>query len=476
MGRPSVYPTGVTIYDHKRTFNGYTLFQAPDGAMLIDMNGRPVKLWKGLCGFPNKLLPGGFVMGHTEDRSPKYSYQDSIDLVQVDWDGNIVWRFEQNEFITDPDNSGRWMARQHHDYQRTGSTTGYYYPGASPETHSGNTLILTHTNVRNPEISDKLLIDDRVIEVTWEGEIIWDWKVSDHFNELGFDGMAKNAIYRSPNMHTFVDKEPAGDYIHINSVSVLGLNRWFDMGDERFHPDNLILDSREANIIFIISKQTGSIVWRLSPDYSYTEPLRAIGQIIGQHHCHMIPKGLPGEGNILIFDNGGFAGYGSAAPGAPDGLRNARRHYSRVLELDPVSMELVWSFPAIDEKLKKRGGEMAEANLSWFYSSLVSSAQRLPNGNTLIDEGLEGRIIEVTPEGEIVWEYILPYTLAMHGAGQGGGRMLYRAYRYPYGWVPQLEKPVETDIVPPDNSSFHVSGSPEFPKENEYTTTLEEAP
>ena len=44
-----------------------------------------------------------------------------------------------------------------------------------------------------------------------------------------------------------------------------------------------------------------------------------------------------------------------------------------------------------------------------FYSFFISGAQRLPNGNTLICEGSNGRIFEVTPAGEIVWEYINPF-------------------------------------------------------------------
>ena len=58
-----------------------------------------------------------------------------------------------------------------------------------------------------------------------------------------------------------------GDWMHINSMSVLGPNKWYDAGDERFHPDNIIVDGREANIIFIISKATGKITWKLGPDY-----------------------------------------------------------------------------------------------------------------------------------------------------------------------------------------------------------------
>ncbi len=105
--------------------------------------------------------------------------------------------------------------------------------------------------------------------------------------------------------------------MHINCVSVLGENKWYDAGDERFHPDNLIFDARNANILAIISKKTGEIVWQIGPDFSKTKELRKLGWIIGQHHFHMIPKGLPGEGNLLVFDNGGEGGYGNPNPSAP---------------------------------------------------------------------------------------------------------------------------------------------------------------
>ena len=84
MTYPSVYPTGATIYNPEKCWNGYTIFQAKErGALLIDMNGAEVKLWKGLHGFPNKLLPGGYVLGHSGERNNAYGMQDMIDLVQV---------------------------------------------------------------------------------------------------------------------------------------------------------------------------------------------------------------------------------------------------------------------------------------------------------------------------------------------------------------------------------------------------------
>ena len=70
MTYPTVYPTGATVYHPAKCFNGYTIFQAKElGALIIDMNGGEVKLWKGFHGFPNKMLPGGFVIGHSGERS-----------------------------------------------------------------------------------------------------------------------------------------------------------------------------------------------------------------------------------------------------------------------------------------------------------------------------------------------------------------------------------------------------------------------
>ena len=89
-----------------------------------------------------------------------------------------------------------------------------------------------------------------------------------------------------------------------------------------------------------------------------------------------------------------------------------------------------------------------------FYSPFISSAQRLPNGNTLITEGSGGRIIEVTSQHDIVWEYISPYwgkLLAMN--------MVYRAYRLPYEWAPQADRAEETPVRPVDVTTFRMPGA-----------------
>jgi hypothetical protein len=448
MGHPTIYPTGATLYNPEKAWSGYTIYQAAEvGALLVDMNGREVHLWKGLRGFPNKLLPGGYVFGSTGQRDPNYGFQDEVDVVQVDWDGNIVWKFNRYELIEDPGHDPQWMARAHHDFQRAGNPVGYYVPGQDPQVNGGNTLILVHKNVHNPKISDKLLLDDAIIEVDWEGNIVWEWVCSEHFDELGFDESAKNVLFRDPNARFFAGNGVSGgDWMHINSVSVVGPNKFYDQGDERFHPDNIIWDARETNIIAIIDKKTGKIVWKLGPDYS-TPELKHIGWIIGQHHAHIIPKGLPGEGNLLVFDNGGWAGYGQPNPSSPYGQKNALRDYSRILEINPVTLEIEWQYTPTE------AGFQAPLDSYRFYSPYISSAQRLPNGNTLITEGADGRILEVTREHELVWEYISPYK------NKRNSNMVYRAYRVPYEWVPQVEKPAETAIQPLDVADFRVPGA-----------------
>ena len=447
MSYPSVYPTGTTIFKPEKCFSGYTIFQAKEvGALLIDMSGAEVQLWKNLHGFPNKLLPGGYVMGHLAERNNKYGMQDQTDLVQVDWDGNIVWKFDQYEYIEDPGEEPQWMARQHHDYQREGNPVGYYVPGMDPKVDSGTTLILSHKNLYNKEITDKKLLDDVIIEVDWNGDIIWEWILSEHFDEFDFSEEAKNILFRDPNFRAAGGG--MGDWMHINSMSALGPNRFYDAGDERFHPDNIIWDARETNIIAITDKQSGKIAWSVGPDYDTSPELKELGWMIGQHHAHMIPRGLTGEGNILVFDNGGWAGYGAPNPGAPTGAKNALRDYSRVLEFDPDTLKIVWQYTPTE------AGFLQPVDASRFYSPFISSAQRLPNGNTLITEGSGGRIIEVTKDHEIVWEYISPYW-----GKQMNINMIYRAYRVPYEWVPQLEKPNEIAIDPIDVTTFRVPGA-----------------
>jgi hypothetical protein len=428
----SVYPTGTTIYEPARAWNGYTVLSPlqTQAVLVIDMNGNVVKRWEGLnnsAGGPARVLPGGILISASGARPPN---QESLELVQQDFDGKVIWQFSHNEQIKTGEGSTIWSARQHHDWQRESLPAGYYSPESAPVVEGTSTLILTHTNRLQPRVADVMLEDDRLVEVSWKGDVLWEWVASDHIDELGFAPDARKAIKAA---QSFNKARGSFDWLHINSAHFVGPNRWFDQGDMRFAPNNVIISSRQASLLAIVGRD-GKIVWRLGPDFSESKELRAIHQIIGQHHAHIIPKGLPGAGNLLVFDNGGSSGYGFASPIAPDGVGAFARSTSRVVEINPVTLELVWSYTN-----------------PRFFSTNISSAQRLPNGNTLITAGAGGRMFEVTTQGAIVWEYMYPLF-----SGANASNAVYRAYRIPYGWIPQITRSTERPVAPPALGDFRV--------------------
>ena len=294
---PSVYPMGTTIYKPDKCWNGFTILSADKG-LLIDMNGNLVHLWKGKLHHPNKVYPGGYLLSAT---SPwKHGRQDAIQIQIRDFNDNVLWRFDKwQEGKANEGDGTMWVSRQHHDLQLKGNPVGYYIPDAPPvNTSKGTLLALAHHNVRNEKINKNVaLIDDALYEVDIAtGKIIWTWKASEHIDEMGFDEAALKAMQR-------YDREPGSegdgfDWFHQNCASYLGPNRWYDEGDERFHPDNIILDSREAGLLAIIDHDSGRIVWRTGPYYRDGDD-KKLGWMIGIHHTHMIPKGLPGAGNIM---------------------------------------------------------------------------------------------------------------------------------------------------------------------------------
>ena len=429
---PTVFPTGTTIYYPDKAWNGYTLLSILDarGAVLVDMNGRVVKRWENFNlapGGPARILPGGIIIGSAGGNLP---HQEAVSLLELDFDGRELWRFEHNELIKNKGGGQIWSTRQHHDWQRQDYPAGYYSPAFKPPATGGNTLLLTHTNHIDKDVADVELEDDRLIEVNPGGRIVWKWLAADHIDAFGFNQEERAAIKSAASGGPF-PRRGSYDWLHINSATYVGPNHWYDAGDQRFAPDNVIISSRQASIIAVIARD-GDVVWKIGPDFTRSKAEQAIGQIIGQHHAHMIPQGLPGAGNIMVFDNGGSSGYGTPSPIATNGQGVYARATSRVLEIDPVTLKLVWSYAAPD-----------------FFSFNISSAQRLPNGNTLITEGAPGRIFEVTREGDIVWEYMV----APAKTGRKSNAT-YRAYRIPYGWIPQHEPPEEIAMPKPDPEKF----------------------
>jgi hypothetical protein len=429
QAEPSIFPTGVTRYDPKLTYNSYVIFDAPDQKThLIDMNGHEVHRWP-KPGFPAYIIDpalNGGVRGHvlvqleSTDQAgagivpgePAQFRNKSIG--ELNWAGDVVWSWGEKA----PDGA----AKQHHDYRRLAN---------------GNTLVLAHWLHPIPGFTLPKLLDDVVYEVTPKGDIVWRWVASEHLDELGF----------TPEQLKLVRESKSADFFHLNNMNQLGPNKWAEAGDQRFNPDNILVDARNANFIIIINKKTGHVVWELGPNYPHpagpqsTATPRPVDQISGQHDAHLIEEGLPGAGDLIVFDNQGEGGY----PAVPLGVNSG----SRVLEINPVSKQIVWQYT----------GEKSDRPGWTFYSSFISSARRLPNGNTLIDEGMNGRFFQITPAGQIVWEYVSPYFGKSPVGGAGGevtSNWAYRATPVPYNWVPEGTPHSEDAVSAPGQAEFRV--------------------
>jgi hypothetical protein len=438
---PSVYPTGVTIYDPAKVYSSYVLFAGQDRKThLIDLNGNEVHQWP-YTGFPPVFIDpamNGGKRGHVLVQIAGETGGRANNTVQsigeVDWNGKVIWQWGgasvQDAYSgtgTATDASGYGTSiRQHHDWRRL---------------PNGNTVILVNYVIPVTGWKAEKLLEDAVFEVNPKGEVVWKWAAFEHLDEFGFSPESLKLLKESLSRG---DASIPFDYLHFNNLSVVGPNKWYDQGDQRFHPDNLLFDSREANVIGIIDKKSGKIVWRIGPDYpssiGQTAVPRPVDQISGQHDAHIIEKGLPGAGNLLVFDNQGQAGYPPANIGT--------QPRSRVLEINPVTNEIVWQYTGADS------GRPAFT----FYSSYISSARRLPNGNTLITEGMNGRIFQVTPKGEIVWEYISPYFREPRPEDTQFQltNTVYRAQPVPYSWAPEGTPRSEKPVIPVNNAQFRV--------------------
>lgn len=435
---PSVFPTGTTLYDPKQAYSSYVLFSAPDGnTHLIDMNGNEVHHWNKF-GFPAEMIDptqNGGVKGHIlvqlkNASSPFGNIFANQEVGELDWKGAVVWRYGNQALGKN--------VRQNHDINRL---------------PNGNTLLVTTVDHIVAGVSNRPIADQQIVEVSHDGQVAWNWTVGDHLDEFGITDQGRNLLRQ-----LYQEGDRGFGFLTINDMQAIGPNRWFDAGDQRFAPDNIVIDSREASFIAIIDKQTGKIVWRLGPDYwsgadkakksvasasavtrlSLAIP-RPVDQTSGQHDAHIISQGLPGAGNLLVFDNEGPSGF----PPNPLSLQVG----SRILEIDPQQKTIVWQYSGIDSGQPPWG----------FYSSFISSARRLPNGNTLIDEGMNGRFFQVTPSGEIVWEYINPYN-GRQNIGfdrEVSTNWVYRAQPIPYDWVPDGTPHQEDAIAPQRNNPNH---------------------
>lgn len=245
-----------------------------------------------------------------------------------------------------------------------------------------------------------------VVKVDWRSQVIWESDVPAHhdvavapdgvlavpFGEglrdyhgrrVAFDGIAwlspagrelrRWSIFenleaiRRHHGRSRLDRPPAPgekvkrwyDYYHLNTLEFLP-DTPLGRRDSRFREGNLLICLRNAHLVLVLDRESMEVAWSWGA-----------GELSFPHMPTMLPSG-----RLLIFDNG------------------VRAERSRVIEVDPPSGEIVWSYTADPP--------------SDFYSRRRGSSQRLPNGNTLICESEKGRAFEVTPDGEIVWEFWNP--------------------------------------------------------------------
>jgi hypothetical protein len=276
--------------------------------------------------------------------------------------------------------------------------------------------------IPNPRREGSTFVGGVAMEVDWKGRILWEVRHPDHHHDgirlrngnvllicarplpvelvpkvrgglPGTEG-ADGTIYGDYLVETTIRGEavwewrcwehldPANDGI----TAVQDERAAWPMGNgiSEMPDGNILLSFRANSTVIMINRQSGAFYWKLG-----APPLS------GQHAPHLLSNG-----NLLLFDNG------------PHRLDHSFP-FSRVLEIDPATKEIVWKY---------------QDTPAWnFYSPRVSNAQRLPNGNTLINEGSFGRFFEVTHEGDVVWEYVNPY---FTGSSKAQHNRVARAYRY----------------------------------------------
>jgi hypothetical protein len=392
MAWPYIFQSGVTHWDRKKAFSGYTLFSylpnvgasetnTPDNKVhLLDMQGKPVHSWS--TTFPvmySVLQPNGNLVAMLHcakdiDGRPGFGEYRmggaSGMVVELDWDSNILFEY------FDP--------CMHHDFCKM-DNGNYIYVGW--EKMPSELTRKVRGGQKGTEHKDGVMFGDYYREINSSGQTVWEWSGLEHFD---------------PDIDIIGPIHTREAWTHVNDVDSM--------------PDgNILSGARHTDGVFIIDRSSGEISWRWGNvayldsetdhvEYRVETDPKTMG---GPHDGHIIAKGLPGEGNMLIYDNGQYA------------------YRSRALEVDIDNGEVIW---------ESCSGPMESINGRTHFSPYLGGADRLPNGNTMICCGANGVIFEVTPEKEIVWHYVRSepnYSGMFHWA-------IYRAYRFAPDYCPQL--------------------------------------
>ena len=428
----TVYPLGTTVCKPEKCCNGYTLingyrrsglktgsgcdpwsharsFQTSHGEQtdaqsdavqgdsqghlldVIDMNGRIVHGWDVDVARIPQLLDNGHIVSISRSGSDPVLLELQFGALssrlrghayEYDWNGQVVWD------CPSPVPEDLWSSQA---VRLPNGNTLFWYVMPMPDRFRQQIKDPIRRNMDG-------IVSGCICEVTPDKEVVWNWHCHDH---LDLNGYCHN--------------DPNPNWVHPNTIQALPGNRHYDAGDARFKPGNVLASGRSLGFIFIIDKESGEIVWRYQGQWK--------GGLAGQHSPQMVEKSLPGEGNIIVFDNG-------QSP-----LRFDRHGgMTAILEIDPAQAKEVWIYE----------------NEYLFFSAYGGHCQRLSNGNTLITESLTCRAFEITLEGEVVWEHV---------RDPGTWMQMMDATRIPYDHCPQLKsmkKPTEQEVIPPP----HINTNP----------------
>ncbi len=398
-------------------FEGYTLFAPIPSRFtyLIDMCGRVVHQWEGqyVPGTVVYLLDDGHLL-RTEmlppALNPVFNQGGQAGRVyEMDWDGNILWEFTYS--------SADHMS--HHDVEPL---------------PSGNVLMIaweykTRAEAeavgRDPSLlRDGELWPDHVVEVDPDtATIVWEWHVWDHLIQDRFPSLPGYGVVADHPELVDVNRTLLGqmDWLHVNSVAY------------NAELDQIVLSAHNLSEIWVIDHSTttgeaaghtggahgkgGDLLYRWGNPQNYGAGGAADKVIHHQHDVHWIAPGLPGEGDILLFDNG--------------------RTFSTVVQIVPPA-NAVGDYPLLSGAWGPDIPKWTYSDPPDFFSSSISGAQRQPGASTLICEGNTGHIFEVAPGGEVVWSYISPVTVSgiLHqgdpvpSTPTGTANSVFRAYRF----------------------------------------------
>ena len=379
---------GTTLYDPEKCFNGYTLWSplvsAKEGAdepwqthgvtSLITMRGDVVHSWDlPFPSFYSYLLPDGHLLAGmlTTESEPMRPGVDPHHM------GGAMGMLAELDW----DGKILFMHKDlsfHHDFKKL-PNGNYVYLAWEPL--DAGTIRRVRGGVKGSEHADGMMWSDVYREVDPSGAVVWEWHAREHL-DFGRDIIGC--------IHT------RDEWSHINDLWVC------ENGD-------IVSSCRHLDAVIRVSRATGDIIWRWgSPTYEDGDGLQlslkneALG---GPHDAHIIPEGLPGAGHMLCYDNGMY------------------KYLSRAVEVDTESGEIVWQSTT----------QFTYAQGRVPFSPYISGARRQPNGNTVICEGANGRLYEVTLEQEVVWEYWKPE------AGKGlFPWSIFRCFRYGRDFCPQF--------------------------------------